>query len=1363
MRVKKTALRGFTKKSVSMGVLFFVVSTGFYGLFYTCEKITGTTVGEDVGEQPFASVTPNPDNADINDIYTFSWDPEVAIAACSGGHIYLLHIPTETWFNYSYTESAQNFYSAGVAYFLGLVVGGDLNSEGKNLYFLNGDTNGFRALPNSIGTGITDLAGYTNFIASTGTDVYKYEWDSGRIIPAGDHALPTEAPVAVSLSNGDAFVYGGGLEEGSDELNRVWIYNHTLMTWQQKGQMDPGRMWAAAVHLPDNRIAVIGGTNKTKGVLGDILLYDPTTETYTTGANMSEKRMQHQAVLLRNGTIFVFGGYDGNNALSTGEIYDPAADKWYTIPPLPGDPRTLFCMELLPDGNVLVTGGENDSGTPLNDSWVYNTASNAWEGPYYMNEARRAADSAVLSNGTVLIAGGINETLVSTNTAELFDPHTRNWTYVHPMAYPRAFHRLVSLYGGTVLAIGGENNSGTNRYLVEHTEEYSEGHWSVNGDEWSGEAFATAFVCDRKVLIVGGVNYSGSAVGTVHDAMYDRGYGKMFSAQPYYGWGDTITDVETDWANGIYYILNVDSTNGTSTLYAMSPEGTEPYYVDSYPRTFHNLAVNPKSGSILLQGNNGYMLYLNVTGTVYADALDRIPITGARPTAREKFSMESTDGGAILFGGRNTSVGYLDDTWVWIPDSDMWINITPTLAVSPPPREGGAVTFISSTDSFLLFGGKNSGGYLDDTWIFNTTSMQWEQVTSALFPPAREGAMMAYFPPDNSVYLFGGEGTDGKKQDMWRFDPETKEWNKITGITFPPGRAWGAMEYDSYNSTIVLFGGEGETGALNDIWVFDGSTWSERTPSGDIPCPRYGVASIYDRDNNRMIIYGGTDGTSTYNETYAYYGDTNTWENITAINAPRIRFASIGSGWNTFYVFGGSDENNNPKNTVYRHVTRVYPIITDRTEIDGLPSSAVINDMAWNRDGTKCMLVGDGGAIYSYVPGHWRVANHTDPAVTSSNLLCVDYKPQSSPGLFLIGGRFGTTLKAYDTQVTSEVRASVYRPHVNSVEILSSHNTGTEANDVSVLNRRIDVDSGDRTTSYWIKINVSDRNGLGDLKNLTLRLWDDFGNTGTTSVFPGGTMNNTKVELFCDISGGHVWSINNDSGYGEFEIWDTDVVSINSTTEIIYVELYFGPQVRATNGTFTEAAGTTSPDQNDKTAALNDPYTWDIEAVLYDSSENSDRGYDEFGIYSFVGLYQSGLPGDQSGSGPPGAPMVLSPAGNVTFYANCPYRLNVSVTDLTPLGSSPDIIPASAIGIKGGDLSGTGYLQTSNFTGANIPQVLLGTPTGFVKPNDYGTETNTSSARNGAASVGTVVWVCHTPNVAEDTYVGTATWSLYRA
>jgi hypothetical protein len=85
---------------------------------------------------------------------------------------------------------------------------------------------------------------------------------------------------------------------------------------------------------------------------------------------------------------------------------------------------------------------------------------------------------------------------------------------------------------------------------------------------------------------------------------------------------------------------------------------------------------------------------------------------------------------------------------------------------------------------------------------------------------------------------------------------------------------------------MVVFGGYGAAGALNDVWALSLSgtpTWSPITPSGTPPSPRYWNSAIYDPIGDRMIVLGSTPPFDTPHEVWQLsFAPTPAWSPIVA-------------------------------------------------------------------------------------------------------------------------------------------------------------------------------------------------------------------------------------------------------------------------------------------------------------------------------------------------------------------------------------------------------------------------------------------------------------------------------------------------
>jgi hypothetical protein len=90
------------------------------------------------------------------------------------------------------------------------------------------------------------------------------------------------------------------------------------------------------------------------------------------------------------------------------------------------------------------------------------------------------------------------------------------------------------------------------------------------------------------------------------------------------------------------------------------------------------------------------------------------------------------------------------------------------------------------------------------------------------------------------LLLFGGCSTSpcGGLQDTWNWDGTT--WTELSPTTSPPPRADAVA--GTVAGQVVLFGGldsVANPGLLGDTWTWDGSTWNQENVSG--PSPREGA------------------------------------------------------------------------------------------------------------------------------------------------------------------------------------------------------------------------------------------------------------------------------------------------------------------------------------------------------------------------------------------------------------------------------------------------------------------------------------------------------------------------------------------
>jgi hypothetical protein len=219
--------------------------------------------------------------------------------------------------------------------------------------------------------------------------------------------------------------------------------------------------------------------------------------------------------------------------------------------------------------------------------------------------------------------------------------------------------------------------------------------------------------------------------------------------------------------------------------------------------------------------------------------------------------MAPLGGNVVLFGGED-STGLLQDTFIW--NGTDWS--APTPGNKPTARKYHAMAPLGG--NVVLFGGEDATGMLQDTWVWDGTT--WNAQSPASSPTARRYHAMASL--GGNIVLFGGEDSTGMLQDTWVWDGAT--WNAQSPATSPPARKHHTMAYNSSLGRVVLMGGEGASGRMDDTWAWDGTNWNQLPKTSTSPVARRYHASAYDGARGKVVIFGG-DGAS------GRLGDTWKW------------------------------------------------------------------------------------------------------------------------------------------------------------------------------------------------------------------------------------------------------------------------------------------------------------------------------------------------------------------------------------------------------------------------------------------------------------------------------------------------------
>jgi hypothetical protein len=295
--------------------------------------------------------------------------------------------------------------------------------------------------------------------------------------------------------------------------------------------------------------------------------------------------------------------------------------------------------------------------------------------------------------------------------------------------------------------------------------------------------------------------------------------------------------------------------SSTSTSWQKIPAGGPRSVLTPPTRDGAGATYDAARGVVVVFGgrhvnDDGSSYYLDDTwtwdGKVWAE---QHPTT--KPSARA-FTVMAYDAAlrkGVLFGGRSPAGASLNDTWTW--DGTNWVQVT--TATSPPGRTAASLAYDEPRQKLVLFGGFSFPSYLGDTWLFDGTD--WVQALSPVSPTARYGnsSLMTYVPANGGLVLFGGTDSLGQKNDTWLWNGST--WAPLVLTSSPPARFDRAITYDSANQRAVLYTFGGATQGHGETWTWDGQNWQRIDATS--PVARYGEVFVYHPGVEQVLMYSG--------------------------------------------------------------------------------------------------------------------------------------------------------------------------------------------------------------------------------------------------------------------------------------------------------------------------------------------------------------------------------------------------------------------------------------------------------------------------------------------------------------------------
>lgn len=213
----------------------------------------------------------------------------------------------------------------------------------------------------------------------------------------------------------------------------------------------------------------------------------------------------------------------------------------------------------------------------------------------------------------------------------------------------------------------------------------------------------------------------------------------------------------------------------------------------------------------------------------------------------------------------------------WTRRTQVLRRSTPGIEPDLPPRSELACAYDATRQQVVFFGGSDGGVPFDDTWEWDGSTLDPVSplVSSEVRPVARSAHGMIHVP-GQGVAVFGGLSAQGRLNDLWLWDGST--WTEPPQSNPPSPRLGAAVSFDTVESVLIVFGGDTASGLTNELWLNDGTGWSQAVAVGAIPAARAGAVLVYDSLRGVHVLVGGRQAAGLVGDHHELFYNGSDWE-----------------------------------------------------------------------------------------------------------------------------------------------------------------------------------------------------------------------------------------------------------------------------------------------------------------------------------------------------------------------------------------------------------------------------------------------------------------------------------------------------
>lgn len=284
-------------------------------------------------------------------------------------------------------------------------------------------------------------------------------------------------------------------------------------------------------------------------------------------------------------------------------------------------------------------------------------------------------------------------------------------------------------------------------------------------------------------------------------------------------------------------------------------------------------------------------------------------VPGATSLWGTVLAYDTTDKRFILHGGnRYPFGGVMNETWSFAPATRKWRKLD-TMGETMPRRYCHCSAFLPAQHQVLIAGGRDDSATVDSAYTLDLTTLTWTKIDGTV-PSGAIGCNAEWVPSLGRALVMGGEGFTGVNEKTWAYDPVARTFTELMPTARFGGRRDAMSMIDPMNDHVILFGGAQRLMRtyLNDVRVFDGTTWEAPMLQMTRPSARRYSAAGFDSVKRQFILFGGTNDADEYADLWTMDPLTYQFSQLTLANTPSPRAFSA-AGFDpvngALWIFGG--------------------------------------------------------------------------------------------------------------------------------------------------------------------------------------------------------------------------------------------------------------------------------------------------------------------------------------------------------------------------------------------------------------------------------------------------------------------------